>query len=237
MNENEFLESYDQATYPGPLVTVDSVLFTFIAERLRVLLVKRDAHPDLGKWGLPGGFIQIDSDANLEAAAYRKLKDKTGVNPPYLEQLCSVGSASRDKRGWSVTVCYTALMAHQSCEAHVDSVADAQWFDVEEAQAMELAFDHQSLLESALERLRHKALYSIVPAYALGETFTLPELQHLHEALIGKPLQKRSFRRRIEQANLLIDTGEKRNQGGRPASLYRVKESSRDYTFLRNLES
>lgn len=237
MNENDFLESYDASAFPAPLVTVDSVLFTFTEEALKVLLVRRNDHPEKGKWGLPGGIVQIDGDADLESTAFRKLREKTGVTPPYLEQLQSVGNATRDKRGWSVTICYTALIAYQACAAHVDSVSDARWFTVEEAQAMSLAFDHSQLLDEALERMRHKALYSIVPAYALGETFTLPELQHLHEALIGKPLQKKSFRRRIEQADLLIDTGEKRRQGGRPATLYRMKASSRNFTFLRNLES
>ena len=237
MNENEFLANYDSQAFPSPLVTVDSVLFTYVDDALRVLLVKRDERPDKGYWGLPGGFVLMDADEDLEAAAYRKLQEKTGVNPPYLEQLYSVGNAARDKRGWSVTVCYTALMAHQDCAAHVESVADVQWFEVEDAVATQLAFDHGTLMECALERLRHKALYSIVPAYALGDTFTLPELQQLHERLIGKPLQKRSFRRRIEQADLLIDTGEKRSEGGRPAALYRMKESAREHTFLRNLES
>ncbi|MGB1257783.1 MAG: NUDIX hydrolase, partial [Thiolinea sp.] len=98
-------------------------------------------------------------------------------------------------------------------------------------------FDHGTIIEHARERLRQKALYSIVPAYALPEKFTLPELQHLHEVLIGKEIQKKSFRRRIEQAGLLIDTGEKHSDGsGRPAALYKMKEKSGDYTFLRNLE-
>ncbi len=237
MNEKEFLASYEREAFPAPLVTVDSVLFTFVDNQLNVLLVKRDAHPDKGKWALPGGFIHIEQDADLEAAAYRKLKEKTGVIPPYLEQLSSVGNRKRDKRGWSVTVCYTALMAYQDCQAHVESVSDASWFSVDSALDLRLAFDHRSLVETALERLRHKALYSIVPGYALGESFTLPELQQLHEALIGKPLQKRSFRRRIEQADLLVDTGKKRTQGGRPATLYRMTDAAKDFTFLRNLES
>ena len=90
---------------------------------------------------------------------------------------------------------------------------------------------------AARERLRQKALYSIVPAYTLPEEFTLPELQHVHEVLIGKELQKKSFRRRIEQAELLVDTGNKRKEGGRPAVLYRLKQVSAGFTFVRNLES
>ena len=235
MSEKDFLVNYDKRDFDLPLVSVDSVLFTYHDSLLKVLLVKRSEYPDRGKWGLPGGFIDLNKDKTLENTASRKIKEKTGVTPPYLEQLQSYGSAKRDKREWSVTVCYTALIAHQACEAGVSSVADASWIDYDIAANKRLAFDHNQLLRDARERLKQKALYSIVPAYALPEAFTLPELQKVHETLIGKPLQKKSFRRRIEQADLLLDTGEKRSEGGRPAILYRMKKGSGDYTFLRNL--
>lgn len=237
MDELEFLARYDAREFAAPLATVDPVLFTFQEGSLQVLLVERKEHPDKGKWGLPGGFIDLKLDADLTATAYRKVLEKTGVHPPYLEQLETIGNVARDKRGWALTVSYTALIAHQECEARIDTVSDAQWVDAESAAAMELAFDHNEILAIARERLRQKALYSIVPAYALPRKFTLPELQHLHEVLIGKQLQKKSFRRRIEQAGLLIETGEQRSERGRPAKLYRMKKMSGDYTFLRNLEA
>ena len=235
-DEQAYLASYDKKEYETPIVTVDPVLFTYHEEQLKVLLVLRSQHPDKGLWGLPGGFIDLQNDLQLEDTARRKLMEKTGVVPPYLEQLYTFGDSTRDKRSWSVTVCYSALMAHQQCEAHIASVADVQWVALDQLEPGELAFDHFEIIEHARERLRQKALYSIVPAYALPEKFTLPELQQLHEALIGKPLQKKSFRRRIEQAELLIDTGEKRADGGRPAALYRMREQSGSYTFARNLE-
>lgn len=236
MDEQEFLTAYDKRQFDSPLLTVDAVLFTYYEEALRVLLVQRSSHPDLGKWGLPGGFVDLARDKCLEDSVLRKLREKTGVEPPYLEQLRTFGNAERDKRGWSVTVCYTALIAHQDCATHIATVADARWIAIDTAVDMDLAFDHQDIIDQARERLKQKALYSIVPAYALPEKFTLPELQHLHEVLIGKPLQKKSFRRRIEQAELLIDTGEKRSEGRRPATLYRMKDTSGNYTFVRNLE-
>jgi 8-oxo-dGTP diphosphatase len=236
MDEQSYLAAYDPSAFARPLVTVDTVLFTYHQEQLKVLLVQRSNHPDLGLWGLPGGFVELQQDPTLEATALRKLREKTGIAPPYLEQLQTVGNNTRDKRGWSVTVCYTALMAYQDCATHIDSVADAQWLDCATVESMTLAFDHRSLIDLARERLKQKALYSIVPAFALPETFTLPELQQLHEVLVGKKLQKKSFRRRIEQAELLIDTGEKRSEGGRPATLYRMKAASGAYTFVRNLE-
>ncbi|MEB4589848.1 NUDIX domain-containing protein [Candidatus Thiothrix sp. Deng01] len=237
-DEQAFLQHYDKTAYDTPLVTVDPVLFTYHEGQLNVLLVQRSGHPDRQMWGLPGGFVDLQRDATLEDTALRKLREKTGVEPPYLEQLHTFGNATRDKRSWSVTVCYTALIAHQECAAHIATVTDVRWVSMAQLATLPLAFDHGMIIEHARARLRQKALYSIVPAYALPEKFTLPELQQLHEALLGKPLQKKSFRRRIEQAELLIDTGEKRmDSGGRPAALYRMGKESGAYTFVRNLEA
>ena len=178
----------------------------------------------------------MQRDSSLEETVIRKLEEKTGVTPPYVEQLATIGNNTRDQRGWSVTVCYTALLAYQDCRANISSVSDVRWVDVDALDNVTLAFDHREIIELGRERLKQKALYSIIPAYALPEKFTLPELQHIHEILIGKNLQKKSFRRRIEQAGLLIATGEKRSEGGRPANLYRMKENSGSFTFIRNLE-
>lgn len=236
MNEKAFLERYNRGDYLSPLVTVDAVLFTYHQETLKVLLVKRAAYPEKDKWGLPGGFIDEQQDKTLEDTVLRKLKEKTGVTPPYIEQLCSVGNNQRDKRSWSVTICYTALMAHQHCQQHIDTVDSVKWVPIDEVEQMALAFDHDKLVQQARERLQQKSLYSIVPGFALPDTFTLAELQHVHEVLIGKAIQKKSFRRRLELADLLIDTGEKRSDLGRPARLYRLKAESADYRFIRNLE-
>lgn len=237
MTEKEFLSTYDRRDFLSPLFSIDTVLFTYHENTLKVLLVERANHPEKGKWGLPGGFINEVSDKTLEETVYRKLKEKTGVIPPYIEQLCTVGNAQRDPRGWSVTVCYTALIAHQACAAHIESVSSVKWVTIDEIDSIPLAFDHYQLYLQARERLQQKSLYSIVPGFALPEVFTLAELQHVHEVLIGKPIQNKSFRRRLEQADLLIDTGEKRQERGRPANLYRLKSQSADYRFVRNLEN
>ncbi len=235
MNERAFLKTYNPKDFDAPLVTVDAVLFTFHEETLKVLLVERSNHPEKGKWGLPGGFIDLEKDKTIEDTVIRNLKDKTGVTPPYIEQLVTIGNNSRDKRGWSVTACYSALIAHQDCETNISTVTDAQWVKISKLSKVSLAFDHAEIIAAGRERLKQKALYSIVPAYALPKKFTIPELQHVHEALIGKPLQKKSFRRRIEQANLLLDTGEQRRESGRPATLYKIRNTSKEYRFIRNL--
>lgn len=220
--------------FKNPLTTVDSVVFTYESGELQVLLVKRNLEPMAGMWALPGGIVDTDQDTDLRATTMRKLIEKTGVAPSYLDQLISVGNATRDPRGWSITVVYSALIAKEACRTPSDAVSSVKWTPVD--QLPELAFDHAELIDTALERMKQRALYSITPGYALPEEFTLAELQKLHETLIGKPLQKRSFRRRIQQAGLLIDSGRKRKEGGRPATLYRLSEASRDYNFVRNLE-
>src|SRR5215471_11616325 len=100
--------------FPVPYTSVDIVIFTVLYDALQVLLVQRpddDNEPFPGSWALPGGFIDTEFDATIENCARRKLEDKTGVRSPYLEQLGSWGSATRDPRGWSATHVYFALMA------------------------------------------------------------------------------------------------------------------------------
>ena len=237
MTEQKYLEAFDPSSFPGPLVIVDATLFTYHDETLKVLLVKRANHPERGKWALPGGFIHGEEDNTLDDAVRRVLRDKTGITPPYVEQLATYGDKRRDARGWSVTICYSALIAHSDCAEFLDNVTDTRWAKVETLRNSSLAFDHKRIVTDARERLRQKALYSIVPAFALPERFTLPELQGLHEALIGKTLQKKSFRRRIEQAGLLEEAGSRQSDVGRPATLYRMKPRSGAHTFLRNLEA
>jgi ADP-ribose pyrophosphatase YjhB (NUDIX family) len=237
MSENRKPEKRRQKAFNLPLLTVDSVLFTYHEKSLKVLLVQRSSEPEIGKWGLPGGIVDVESDKDIESTAMRKLVEKTSVKPPYLDQLETIGNQTRDPRGWSVTVAYTALIAHQNCEQHVSTVSDVRWVEINEALKMHLAFDHQNIIQISMDRMRQRALYSISSGYALPDKFTLAELQHLHELLIGKSIQKRSFRRRIVQAELLIDTGEKRQEGGRPAALYQLKDVSRTHSFVRNLEA
>lgn len=236
--EQAYLASYNIKDYDVCLNTIDSVLFTVIEGELYTLLVRRANHPYLGAWGLPGGFIDVHLDEDLSACANRHLAEKTGVTPPYLEQVASIGNKSRDPRGWSTTVTYYALMAHTHCTADIDSVDDVQWLPLQQALNMALAFDHKQMIEQALARLQQKALYSLVPVYALPDTFTLSELQQLHEVILGKSIQSKSFRRRIELADVLEETGElsKSKGKGKPAALYRVKAGAADYRFMRNLE-
>jgi len=166
-------EEYDINQFKNPLFTVDSVLFTVKEASLKVLMVKRANQPFIGYWGLPGGFVDIDIDETTDKTALRKLKEKTSVEPLYIEQLQAFSSKDRDPRGFSVTLVYFALIAEQDVSSHIDTVEDVQWIDVNQLKSLSIAFDHQYIIEQAQLRLQQKALYSMVPVYCLPEYFTI----------------------------------------------------------------
>ena len=207
--------------FPRPLTTVDVVIFAIRSDALQVLLVQRpkaETEPFPGSWALPGGFVDIAGDRDLEACAARKLKDKTGVVSPYLEQLGSWGSASRDPRGWSATHAYFALLPEHAASGAL--AADAQWFAVEgEKVRPKLAFDHAEILQAAVQRLRSKVEYTSLPAYLMPLEFTLPELQRTYEIVLDRPLEKSAFRTRMLAADLIEPVAKMRKGPNRPAQL------------------
>lgn len=214
-----------------PLVTVDLAIFTMRDDALAVLLVQR---PDIANepfpraWALPGGFIDVEKDADLLACARRKLKEKTGVVSPYLEQLGSWGSRKRDPRGWSVTQVYFSLLSSERLELRAGAnAASVRWARIQEGAngvADRLAFDHSIILSAALERLRNKVEYTSLPAFLLPEEFTLSELQRTYEVVLGRPVEKSAFRTRVSDAGLVDKVPRQRVTGSRPAQLYRLKD-------------
>ncbi len=222
-----------------PLVTVDLALFAVLDATLHTLLVRRPAaqgEPFPGLWALPGGFIDIDTDATLEACALRKLREKTGVRSPYLEQLGSYGGAKRDPRGWSTTHVYFALIAADEVRLEKGGNAqDVAWKPVAgDGVGEKLAFDHARLLAAALERLRNKVEYTSLPAFLLPAAFTLAELQAAYEIVLGRALDKSAFRTRVLSAGLVEETGEQRIGPNRPAALYRLRDRT-PVVFARTL--
>lgn len=199
-------------------VTVDIVIFTLREGSLQVLLVKRGVPPFEGQYAIPGGFIR--EDESLEEAALRELHEETGVRNVFLEQLYTFGDPKRDPRGRVITVAYYALIASDklSLVAGADA-AEAQWFPA--SSVPPLAFDHKSILDYALERLRNKLEYTTVGFQLLAEKFTLGELQAVYEAILGRPLDKRNFRRKLALLGILKPLREWQRTGGKPARLFR----------------
>ena len=201
-------------------LTVDVVLFTIRDRRLHLLLIKRLSKPFENRYALPGGFVQ--EDESIDAAAIRELREETGVDKVYLEQLYTFGDPKRDPRGRVITVAYYALAPHaQALRAGTDA-ADAAWFPV--ADLPPLAFDHRRIAEYAQQRIRNKLDYSNVGFELLPDRFTLTELQSVHEAILGRALDKRNFRRKIIQKGIVKPTKEWQRTGRKPAQLYRFSQ-------------
>ena len=224
--------------FPRPFTTVDLAIFTVRSDALAVLLVQRPSdknEPCPGMWALPGGFVNVDLDADLQACASRKLLEKTGVKSPYLEQLGSWGSAKRDPRGWSATHAYFALISGQDVElAKGANAADVGWSKVDDLLLRKrLAFDHTQILQAAVDRLRSKVEYTSLPAFLLTEPFTLPQLQHTYEIVLGRPVDKSGFRTRMIAADFLEEVGFVASDSNRPPMGYRLKDRSTPVVFPR----
>lgn len=199
-------------------VTVDVVIFTIRAGALHVLLVRRAAPPFAGRHAIPGGFVH--EDESLEAAARRELAEETGVRDVYLEQLYTFGDPDRDPRGRVITVAYFALIASDEVALRAGTdAAEARWFPV--AALPPLAFDHDRILAYAFERLRNKLEYTTVGFQLLPARFTLGELQAVYEAILGRRLDKRNFRRKIDLLGIVTPLRAQRRTGRKPARLYR----------------
>lgn len=234
-SEQSFLDSYNPKDFDTPIYSVDIAIFTLDQGRLKVLLVERSEHPFKGFWALPGGFVDLKKDPDIHTTARRKLISKTGVDAPLLEQVSTIGNAQRDPRHWSITTLYMALIPYAPTAGFIEAVNEARWFPIEEIEQLQLAFDHSELLELARERLKNKTAYTVLPIHVLKRPFSLTQLQKAFELLMDTELEKKSFRRRLLNADVLKEVGEGIPDGGkgRPAALYEPADGSENHLFVR----
>jgi 8-oxo-dGTP diphosphatase len=201
-------------------VAVDVAVFTVQENRLDLLLLRMRRPPYDGKWALPGG--RIGAVETVEQAATRELREKTGLEEVFLEQLYTFSDPARDPGdgGRCISVAHLALIPPIAQLRTTDKYSAIGWFPAERLPP--LAFDHKEIAAHALRRLRAKLLYTNVAYSLLPRTFTLGELQRLYEAILGHPLDARNFQRRIRAIGLLEETGQLRTgQAYRPARLFR----------------
>ncbi len=232
--EQQYLKNYHINNYDVPLTTVDMSIFSIIDQQLHVLLIKRDIYPEKNKQALPGGFIDLNHDIDLEQTAHRKLFEKTGIKAPYLEQVESIGNQQRDPRGWSLTILYFALIDREKIDQQLSPQTD--WFPIKTALKMDLAFDHHQLLIKAVQRLKSKTCYTALPIALLPKQFTLTELQTIFEIILERKLPVKSFRRRVQTAEVVKATEEQKIVGKRPARLYQSTGLDKDFYFPRPLQ-
>ncbi len=186
--------------------------------RLNVLLIQMKKKPFTGNWALPGGLI--GGKETTLGAAERLLEEETGFSGAYLEQLMTFDDPKRDPYGRVISVAWFALVPDADVALHTtDKYANVEWFPVTKAKG--LAYDHDRILKVAVARLRAKLGYTNVAWSLLPKRFTLTELQDVYEAILGRKLDKRNFRKKILATGLLRDTGAKSAMGAhRPAALY-----------------
>jgi 8-oxo-dGTP diphosphatase len=210
------------ADYEQPAVTVDLVIFTVNDDRLKIMLIRRAENPFADCWSIPGGFLKAGE--SLEAAARRVLREKTGMQNVYMEQLYTFGEPNRDPRTRVITVTYFALIPWKNlAQPESSKVADLTWVPVNHLP--KLAFDHKDIVQYAIQRLRAKASYSNIVYGLMPRQFRLSELQNIYEIIIDDKLDKRNFRKRMLATGLLQETGKKDAIGAhRPAMLYKFKK-------------
>lgn len=206
----------------GFAAATDIVVFTVVDGKLQILLIERGADPFRGKWALPGGFVRPDE--GLDDCASRELREETGAHGVYLEQLYSFGEVNRDPRGRVISVAYFALVPQSTIELRSGTdAAKAQWHPVRGIPP--LAFDHAEVVKVAVDRLAAKLEYSTIAFQLLPDRFTMREVYEIYQAILGVPLDRRNFYKKMLASGDLVATSERRLEGAhRPAAVYRLKK-------------
>ena len=214
-------------------VAVDVVVFTVDGGRLKVLLTRRDRDPFDGRWSLPGGFVGEDESA--DEAAELALASKAGVSGVFLEQLYTFSAPKRDPRSRVVAIAYYALVP-QAVLPSAGGSRESRWLKLgtrddeslwigEPTDCLRpLAFDHDEILTTALQRIRGKLEYVPLGFQLLPPKFTLTDIQQVHEAILGRPVDKRNFRTKLLKSGLVHQLDEYRKGAHRPARLFQFTQ-------------
>jgi 8-oxo-dGTP diphosphatase len=198
------------------LLAVDCIIFGFDGEVLKILLIKRGFQPEKGNWSLMGGFVQPDE--SLDQSANRILKQLTGLEGVYLEQLYSFGQPQRDPIERTVSVAYFALVDIHKYETQISDDYQAEWFQLK--RAPKLIFDQQEMVEQARKRIRYKAAMHPILFELLPTKFTIPQLQTLYESVFNTTIDKRNFSKRVLATGLLIKLTDKDKAGSKRGAYY-----------------
>ncbi|OOQ57303.1 NUDIX hydrolase [Mucilaginibacter pedocola] len=207
------------------LLAVDCIIFGFDGESLKLLLIKRGFNPEKDKWSLMGGFVQ-DSES-LDQAANRILKQLTGLEGVYLEQMYSFGETTRDPIERTISVSYFALIDIHKYEQQISSEFHAEWVPLE--RIPKLIFDHQDMVEMARGRIKYKAALHPILFELLPSRFTLPQLQNLYESVFNTSIDKRNFSKRVLATGLLIKLTDKDKAGSKRGAYYYQLDKDKYY--------
>jgi 8-oxo-dGTP diphosphatase len=200
-------------------VSVDCVIFGFEKKELKVLLIKSDLEEFSDKWSLLGDLINPDED--LDSAPYRVLKQRTGLDDVLVQQVGSFGDVNRHPSGRVITTAYYSLINIRDHQLKITD-NEVHWHSLTDVQ--DLAFDHKSIMDTCLMKLRFQIMDEPIVFNLLPEKFSLRELQELYQSILGTKLDRRNFRKKIALKNWLNDLNEMENDvPHRPGKLYKLK--------------
>ena len=188
--------------HPKFYVAVDCIIFGFNKEGLSLLLLKRNMEPFYGAWSLMGGFVQTNE--SVDDAAKRVLREYTGLNQVYMEQVGTFGAVTREPEERVISVAYYALINIQDYDKKCVEEHNGYWAKINELPP--LLFDHQDMVEKAREMMKQKASCAPIGFNLLPELFTLTQLQNLYEAIYGYPIDKRNFRKKVAEMSFIEQT-------------------------------
>jgi len=198
------------------LVAVDCIIFGFDGQELKLLLIHRSFEPQKGKWSLMGGFLQPAE--TFEKGTARILKQLTGLEGVYMEQLHAFGEPTRDPVERTISIAYFALIDIHKYEEQISDDYNAEWFPL--SKIPRLIFDHERMVQLAKEKLRYKAAFHPILFELLPEKFTLPQLRNLYEGIYDAELDKRNFIRKIRSTKLLVKQKEKEKESSKKGAFY-----------------
>ncbi len=214
------------------LIAVDSIIFGFDGEELKLLLIHRGFEPEKGNWSLMGGFVEPEE--SLEMAAARILKQLTGLSGVYMEQLHAFGNPNRDPVERTVSVAYYALIDIHRYEKQLSDNYHPEWFTLNKIP--KLIFDHPQMVTIAKSKLRDKAAVQPILFELLPRKFTLPVLQNLYENVYGRKFDKRNFSRKVLSSGLLVKLRDKEKLRSKKGAFYykldKRKDKSQFNSFL-----
>lgn len=195
---------------------VDCIVFGFDGDSLKILLIQRGFQPEKGKWSLMGGFVK--EDEGVDQASNRILKQLTGLDGMYLEQLHTFGDPNRDPMERTISTAYFALIDIHKYEKQISDDYHPEWFSLK--RMPKLIFDHQEMVELAQRRIRYKAALHPILFELLPNRFTIPQLQNLYESVYNTTIDKRNFSKRVLATGLLIKQSEKDKSGSKRGAYY-----------------
>ncbi len=225
-----------------PHISVDTVIFGFNGDQLKVLLLKMKFNQ---QYFLPGGYMK--KEENLESAAIRILRERTQLDKIFLQEFAVFSELNRSEEAFKdfpddlwhkkrfISVGYYALVNHKDVSPIGDELSEScDWIILDELESQNITMDHKQIIEIALNTLREEISYKPIGLNLLPEKFTLPELQKLYEAILGRTLNRGNFYRKIKNIGILKKLDEKRKGGAHKAPDLYIFDQENYFKILEN---